>query len=145
MDYKKMLIAVDGSKYSEKAAQAGFQLARKLGAMVGMVYIVSPVYVMAGMDSGILPKETEEAQVESGKILLSGYNEKYASDNQGEIFVRIDSPSKGILQVAKEWGADMIVIGRHGLESFRHIVFGGVVDEVAKHTNVPVVLIPYSD
>ena len=142
MNTKKVLIAVDESGYSEKAAKAGFQLAQQLGASVAMTYIISPVYVMAGMSPGEIPIDTEATQVESGKKLLSEYNKKYTLANSAEVFVQVASPAIGIMEVAEEWGADMIVIGKHGLESFKHIVFGGVVDEVAKHTKIPVVLIP---
>lgn len=145
MTYKRVLLAVDESKYSNKAAQKGFGFARQLGASVAMVYIVSPVYAMGGIDSGIMPKEVEDTQVESGKKLLSDYVDKYSPKDYVDTFVRVETPARGILEIADEWKADLIVIGRHGLESFRHIVFGGVVDEVAKHTHIPVLLIPYSD
>ncbi len=143
--YKKVLIAVDESRYSEKAAMVGFELARQLRASVAQVYIVSPVYAMGGIDSGILPTELENSHVEAGNVMLSDYEKKYAHDEAVENFVRVESPGRGIMEVAEEWQADLIVIGRHGLESFRHIVFGGVVDEVAKHTHIPVMLVPFSE
>lgn len=145
MTYKRVLIAVDESKYSNKAAQKGFDFARQLKASVAMVYVVSPVYAMGGMDSGIMPREVEDTQVESGKVLLSDYVNKFSPEDHVDTFVRVETPARGILEIAEEWKADLIVIGRHGLESFRHIVFGGVVDEVAKQTHIPVLLIPYSD
>ncbi len=148
MNVKKVLIAVDESKYSEKAAQAGCKLAEQLGASVAMTFIASSVKILASMDGigpGIIPNEIEAAQVESGERLLAEYKNKYAASQKAEIFVRVDLPASGILKVAKEWQADMLVIGRHGLESFRHLIFGGVVDDVAKHTDIPVVLIPYTD
>lgn len=145
MTYKRVLIAVDESKYSDRAAQKGIDFARQLGASVAMVYIVSPVYAMGGIDSGILPREVEDTQVEGGKVLLSDYVNKYSPNDYVDTFVRVETPARGILEIADEWKAELIVIGRHGLESFRHIVFGGVVDEVAKQTHIPVLLIPFTD
>lgn len=143
MEFSKVLIAVDESKYSEQAAKYGFEIGEKLNAEIALVNIVNPMYVMSGIDTGIYSKEAEQVQIESGKKLLELYKEKYAQTMSSEYFVRVDSPAAGILEVAKEWNASIIVIGRHGIESFSHILLGGVVDEVAKRAKIPVILVPF--
>lgn len=143
MRYKKVLIAVDDSKYSKRAAEKGVELARELEAEMAFIYVVSPVYTMGSVDAGILPNEAEEIETNRGEKMLEELISQHETGLKTEASVVIGKPAEEILIKAEAWGADLIVIGRHGLESFSHLVFGGVVDEVAKHTHIPVLLVPY--
>jgi nucleotide-binding universal stress UspA family protein len=46
MNFKKILIAVDNSTCSEKAAKAGYDMAEKFGAEVALVNIIEPIQLM---------------------------------------------------------------------------------------------------
>jgi nucleotide-binding universal stress UspA family protein len=57
-----------------------------------------------------------------------------------------DAPAKTILQVAKAWGADLIVAGSHGRSGFDRWTLGSVSESVAinAHCSVEVVHLPVS-
>jgi nucleotide-binding universal stress UspA family protein len=145
MDFKRVVIAVDESVYSKRAADVGVKLALKLNADVTLIHVITPVSTMGNLDAEIMPGEIEFISIDSGKVLLDEIALTYSSGKQFEKVVKIGDPAIEIIKYANTWSADLIVIARHGLESLRHLVFGGVVDEVATHTQIPVLLVPFDD
>jgi len=144
MGFQKIIIAVDDSKYSQRAAEEGIRLAKSLDATVSLVYVINPVYILGNIDSGILPHEAESMELQRGDELLENIVKDAGENVSCKKIIRIGEPAKEILEYSGTWRADIIVIGRHGLESFKHLLFGGVVDEVAKQTHIPVMLVPYN-
>lgn len=54
------------------------------------------------------------------------------------------APGQGIIQVAEEEGANMIVMGTRGLDMIRRTLLGSVSDYVVRHSRVPVLVCPAS-
>jgi nucleotide-binding universal stress UspA family protein len=142
MHYKNILIAADESEHSKRVVNQGLLLAGDLNAKVTLIYIIRPLEPVGTIDSVIFPIEPDQSELDKGKDLLRGYLDENPTSILTEIVVKVGEPSDEILQFAKEWNADVIVIGRHGIESFKHLLFGGVVDYVATHTQIPVLLVP---
>ena len=46
-----------------------------------------------------------------------------------------------IVEEAKRWPADLIVIGTHGRSGFSRILFGSVAEGVVRTAHVPVLLV----
>ena len=145
MSFRKIVFAVDGTVYSQAAIEEGIKLASDLNATAVFLYVISPTHVIGSLDSGILPIDVEEIELEKGKKMMEGYVDKYGKIVSVEGVIKIGDPAKEILRYVEEWKADLIVIGRHGLESFSHLIFGGVVDEVCTKSRIPVFLVPYFD
>ena len=51
-------------------------------------------------------------------------------------------PTNEIINTAKEWDADLIVIGTHGRTGLAHLLEGSVAEHVIKHTSIPVMVVP---
>ena len=52
------------------------------------------------------------------------------------------TPGQGIIQVAEDEKADMIVMGTRGLDVLRRTLLGSVSDYVVRHSRVPVLVCP---
>lgn len=52
------------------------------------------------------------------------------------------TPGQGIIQVAEEEKADMIIMGTRGLDMIRRTLLGSVSDYVVRHSHVPVLVCP---
>lgn len=70
--YKRILIAIDNSAYSMKAAKTGFSLAHQLGASIGLLYVVNKSKEVVNADLGITPEQSKmvllnEAEKTNGK------------------------------------------------------------------------------
>jgi nucleotide-binding universal stress UspA family protein len=46
-----------------------------------------------------------------------------------------------IIEDAKRWPADVIVMGTHGRSGFNHLIFGSVAEGVVRTATVPILLI----
>jgi nucleotide-binding universal stress UspA family protein len=55
--------------------------------------------------------------------------------------IREGMPRQAILEVAREVGAHLIVMGTHGRTGLTHVVFGSVAEHVVRHSRVPVLTV----
>ena len=53
--------------------------------------------------------------------------------------------SQHIVQAARAWGADLIVIGTNGRRGLGRLLLGGVAEGVARTATVPVLLVRQAD
>ena len=60
---------------------------------------------------------------------------------QAKTLIREGSPRATILDVAREIGADLIVMGTHGRTGLAHIFFGSVAEYVVRHSRIPVLTV----
>lgn len=143
MAFKRILIAIDDSPYSLQAVEEGCNIAFELQAKVAFLHVVDSLDTIGQLGSGVLPQEQEIAEIKKSEKLLQELKQKYITNLSIEIMIQEGNPAEVIVRKAKEWKTDLIVIGRHGIGSFKHLFLGGVVDEVVKNTPCPVMLVPY--
>lgn len=55
--------------------------------------------------------------------------------------LREGMPRPTILEVAREVGADLIVMGTHGRTGLTHVVFGSVAEHIVRHSRIPVLTV----
>jgi nucleotide-binding universal stress UspA family protein len=55
-----------------------------------------------------------------------------------ERLLKEGDPASEILRVAKETGADLVVLGTHGRTGLRHVLMGSVAEQVARKASCPV-------
>jgi len=53
----------------------------------------------------------------------------------------VDDPAEGILSIAENVGADMIVIGHRGLGRLKRVVLGSVAQKVLSHAECSVMAV----
>ena len=145
MNINKILIAVDNSTCSEKAAQTGYEIARKFDAEVALVNIIEPIPANVNPDLTLAPVflETYDNSDENSHILLKEVENKFAEGTTTTYLSVIDSAAHGIVQQSEEWQADMIVIGTYGRGGLYHFLMGSVAEDVARKSAVPVLIVPY--
>lgn len=155
LDFKtnRILIAVEDSKYSEKAVKYGYHLAQAFNAQVALVHVIDPptdnsygaVDPIMGVNPMYIP-ELNEVQEEASAALLNRLTELQPPllENITKIS-RMGQPRQEIITVATEWQADLIVLGTHGRTGFDHFISGSVSEGVARHAICPVVIVPYKD
>lgn len=141
-EYKRILIAIDASTFAAKAAKAGFAFAHRVHAHIALVYAVDPAREVVSADLGITPQESEAILVEEAERTIENYIKIY---NGGEDVVRFTPhgiAEEEILRIAKEWRADLIVMGTHGRSAIGRMLSGSKAEYVVRHATVPVLLMP---
>ena len=113
MSYTKLLIAVDSSEYSMKAARKGLELAHQLNAKAALLFVVDKSKAMGNIDAGIMP---QAALIVLKKEAEQTLDELAAMYNGSELmkFMPEGRPNEDILKTAETWQADLVVIGTHG-------------------------------
>lgn len=140
MSFRKILIAVDSGPVAANAAGVGADLARSLGAEVALITTVDTSSDFGG-ETGVSPKELLEQVRQEGKRLLAGFRKRLSLDASALEFVQQGAPSDEIVKAAKEWPADLIVIGSHGRGGITRALVGSVAEGVMRQAPCPVLVV----
>jgi nucleotide-binding universal stress UspA family protein len=140
MNFRNILVAVDSGPVAAHAAEVGSELARALGANVALIYAVDPTLAVAP-ESGISAGELVALAEQDGRRLLAGFRGRFSLPASTLEFVEVGQPASTIVKAAKDWPADVIVIGSHGRGGVRRALVGSVAEAVMRHAPCPVLVI----
>ncbi len=121
--YKKILIAMDVSEPSKKAAKRGVELAKEQGATVLGVHILDEDALNI-MDAGSEEvNRLKSQQMERGKKALSILEGIAKSMGvKVETVLGRGEPDKEIIKTAHRKNADLIVMGTHGRKGISELL-----------------------
>lgn len=136
----KILLATDGSGFSEQAAKAVAAAPWPESAEVRVLSVVElalpPVRAMfevPALDSAFIESAREEAMKRSQDAIARAREilSATALTVSESISVLLDTPKAIILQEAAEWGAGLVVLGSHGRSGVDRFLVGSVSEAVA--------------
>ena len=135
--FSHIVVAVDGSRHSSKTIPVGIDLAQKYGSAVTVLHVREHErYEGADVDLG--PDQSPEQLVEEATQAFRDVS----IDTTSEIRrVRPGHTAQQIVDVAKEAGADLIVIGSRGMTEWKSLLLGGVATKVTHHAECSVLLV----
>jgi nucleotide-binding universal stress UspA family protein len=135
----KVLIALTNDPLAVHAADVGIELTRSLKAELGFVYVIGEPSAI-GADGGVSAEEAIKTAKEDGKELIAVIRQR-APELSALEFMPIGNPAAEIVKAAKEWPANLIVIGSHGRGGIQRAVLGSVAEAVMRHAPCPVMVI----
>jgi nucleotide-binding universal stress UspA family protein len=138
--FEKILIAVDDSAIAAQAADVGIELAKSLHTTVGFVYVFDPSRPPGTM-WGLPADRISEMSEQLAERLLSAFCKRAASRSQIRAFVESGDPASRVVEVAKNWRADLIVMGSHGRGTIKGLVLGSVSKAVLRRAPCPVLIV----
>jgi nucleotide-binding universal stress UspA family protein len=139
--FKRILITVDDSAHSFRAAEQGIELGRALKAEVAFLFVVDRALALGNIDAGIMPEQALVKLKIEAMQTIDQLIEMYRGDLHIVHFTPIGLPKEEILNTAKEWQADLIVMGTHGRTGLLHLVMGSVAEHIVRHATVPVLVV----
>lgn len=142
----KLLLAVDGSKYSDAAAQAVASQMKTQNTEVLVLQVIEPrIYsTPPQMAAGYAPEQAEylkEKSQEAHKSVDRGADLLRAAGFRVNTRVVEGEPRTTILDVAAEWKAELIVLGSHGRKGLERFVLGSVAEAVARNAYASVFIV----
>ena len=145
--FKHLLVPVDGSELSERAAQVSLELAAKLGARV-TGFVAEPLPPLPTMSSNpaVYTRDAEEHRSrteEHAQTVLAAFGRKAAEQGvafEGQ-FQRASSVDDAIAAAAAKWGCDLIVMVTHGRGAFGELLFGSHTKNVMARTKTPLLVL----
>lgn len=142
MAYSRILIAIDSRPNSLHTSKIAFEFARQLSAAIGLVFVVDRNKEVINADIGITPEQSSTVLLKEAQQVMEQMIRIYAGVGEIVQFMPEGFPKKEIIEIAREWEADLIIMGTHGRNGLFHPLLGSVTEYVMKHSAVPVLAIP---
>lgn len=146
--YGRILVPVDGSPTSDKGLQEAIKIAKALGSTLRVVHVVDELvvdYSGIGGTNYYYSGDLIEGLREIGKKILANAEavvRKSGLEPEAVLLEAIGGPSSRlILAQAKEWPADLIVMGTHGRRGIRRLALGSDAEHVLRSSPTPVLLV----
>lgn len=160
MSFHRILVAIDNSSLSHRVFAQALELAHFHQALLKLLQCIAPESVsepgvpgsldtgfpMGLVHDGYQAYETQqvliEQQIEEAQATLAHYSEQAKSHNVLiEASYQVGDAGHQLCQVAKDWGADLIVVGRRGRTGLTEALLGSVSNYVVHHAPCDVLVI----
>ncbi len=134
--FKKLLVAVDGSDASYRAAAAAGALAAQLDATLLALHVISDAPLPKELRQMIELEQINESRLEilknSGTMILDRVAAKARESGAQRIEteMRQGDPADVIVKAADEGQVDLIVMGHRGLGEVKALLLGSVSRKV---------------
>jgi len=140
-----ILICYDGSDGARRAIEAAAEL---FGKRRAVVLDIGPVLTPAESLAATAPVTAaqlfeEQNEGEAEQRSRDGAEQARRAGFDAEARADVEAPTwQGIVDVANEIDAAVIVVGSRGLKGARELFEGSVSHEVAEHAGRPVLIVP---
>ncbi|MHC5269089.1 universal stress protein [Enterococcus sp. LJL98] len=140
-EYKKILVALDGSVQSEKAFKESIEIAKRNAATLYLTWIINDIELTTSAYSFAKLLTEEQAFVED--FMVKKVQElKDEGIEKVETIVEIGSPKRKIaVDVPDEYGIDLIIMGSTGKGAITQALVGSTTSYVVNHAPCNVMVI----
>jgi nucleotide-binding universal stress UspA family protein len=138
---QRILCPVDFSDTSNHAVEYAANLAVPLGAEMHLLHVYQlPMYTMP--DGALLAgPETAQRVMETGQDSLNRLADKVSGGITVNTHLTEGVPHAEVNRLAKELGADLVVMGTHGRTGIGHLLLGSVAERVVRTSPIPVLTV----
>jgi nucleotide-binding universal stress UspA family protein len=130
---EKLLTAVDGSKYADKALEYAVQLAKNFNSKLALLHVEEDKLIRIG------GPQVVDCLGTVGECILKDAAKKVETVSFDQI-LEYGSPAEIIIKVAKKAKVNVIVVGSRGLSSVRRYLLGSVSDDISLHSRSSVLI-----
>lgn len=141
---KKIIVPVDFSEYSEYALETASILAKKNNAEILVLHMLE-------MSEAILTRAGTDMQMETMfflKLAEKKFEEFLKKDYLKGLkitpIIKHFKVFSEVNDVAEEYGADLIIMGSHGVSGLKEFFIGSNTEKVVRHSNIPVMVIKHN-
>jgi len=135
--FDRILIAVDGSPYSEPAVSAAVEIATKFNSQAFVLHVREHDRGRAGAFPMETPQDALELVSDTVKTLRAA-----GVTARGEVHGEVAGyAAKEIVDTAKTQAADLIVMGSRGLSDIAGLFVGSVTHKVLQLAHIPVLVV----
>jgi len=150
---KKVLIALDYDPSSLKVAEKGYAMAKKMGAQVVVMHVLSePVYYSSleyspimgfnqFMSMNTVQIDTAQEVKKAAQHFLDS-TKTHLKDETIKTLIKEGETAVSILESAASLHADIIVLGTHSRKWLENILLGSVAESILKDSTIPLFIIP---
>lgn len=137
---ERILVAVDGSKYSEMALEQALSMAKVCNSRLFAIGVTD----VPSRFLGELEPRLKEKLANETRQILDQVRKRIEQENISfEIIERMGSqPHELIVQEAKDREIDLVILGTHGRTGLSKLIMGSVTQGVIGNAPCPVMVVP---
>lgn len=144
--YQRILVPVDGSDTSELGLREAIALAKLTGARLHLIHVVDELSFAMGADAfGAFSSEVITGLREGGQQILAAAQAQVKAAgiecDTGLLDSFAGRVCDQVVNEARTWGADLIVIGTHGRRGAERVLMGSDAERILRLAPVPVLLV----
>jgi nucleotide-binding universal stress UspA family protein len=144
--YERILVPVDGSPTSDLGLKEAIKLGKLTGASLKLLHVLDDLSVISSFESGAaLTAEMIDVLRAKGEQVLQAAKascEENGVTTEAELIESLLARvSDVVIEKAREWKAQLIVIGTHGRRGVGRVLLGSDAEQIARQSPVPVLLV----
>ena len=143
-DPVRIVVGVDGSEQSIRAARVAAGMARSSGSKLHVVTVVRPPEGWWGVVGSPPPADALSASMERAQRSVLDAT-MAAVDMEGidvTVTEEIGDPAVALSAYCEQVGAGLLVVGRRGAGMVERLVLGSVADRLAHHAPCALMVVP---
>jgi nucleotide-binding universal stress UspA family protein len=144
--FKRILVAIDGSRTSRRALDAALDLAEIHGATLRPYYVIesTTMYLdVPGYDPTTLHDRLAAQGADLGRDAAEAMKQRGVPGEVGTgEAITGEDVSTLLIEAARDFQADLLVMGTHGRKGFQRLILGSVAERCVRQADLPVLLIP---
>ena len=140
---KKIIVPVDFSEHSEYALETAAAFAKKYDAEILALHMLE-------ISETILTKDEVDLDMETAfflKLAEKKFDGLLSRDYLNSVsvipIIKHFKVFSEVNDVAKEHGADLIVMGSHGVSGLKEVFVGSNTERVVRHAEIPVIVVKH--
>jgi nucleotide-binding universal stress UspA family protein len=143
--YRRILVPIDGSETSARALQEALKLADR-ETQLRLLYVLEETYLLDAEGYAYIDYDAlQKALRDTGERALAAAAEKVRRSGAKAETALFEAKGERIAALiasdARDWKADLIVLGTHGRSGLNRLLLGSVAEGVARAASVPVLLV----
>ncbi len=145
--YQKICVAVDGSNTSMLAVESAAQIAQAFNAQLLLLHVIRPMKIPPELERFLKADDLKNIRANAlgdvGREITQNARQKAESLCSTRITQKIveGDPAPMIVKVAKQFDADLIVMGTRGLNKVEGALIGSISRKVANQTPLSVLIV----
>lgn len=144
--YAKILVPVDGSPTSDLGLAEAVKLAKLTGAQLRLMHAVDMLSLSLTPEAGMAATPSLfELLRDGGRAILARAKAEVDKSGVAADTVLVDTLRGRVCDLvvdeAKQWAAELIVIGTHGRRGMGRLLMGSDAEQILRLSPVPVLLV----
>jgi nucleotide-binding universal stress UspA family protein len=140
-----ILVAVDFSEVTDEVISKAVTLSKALHGQLRILHVDdSAPYSYAPKDDSSPDLKPQKAVSPVEETRLGAIRTRLSKEQLEADYRSMEGPAADIiLSAAREFDADMIVIGAHEHGKFYHFLFGDTTESLIRHAHCPILVVPH--
>lgn len=137
--FGRILVGIDFSPASQHALEV--TRAHFPGAQLRLAHVTDArVTATPDLGGGLTPALPDPGLLHTLEDTDAGRLARMLQDGEDTVQL-VGDPVTGLLEAAREWGADLIVVGTHARGALEHFLVGSTAEKVVARSPVPVLTV----